>query len=42
LVVIVNTSSWHLGLRLYEWVLHSGKIQRRTCWSFNKTAEIDM
>jgi len=33
-----NTSSWRLGLRLYEWVLRSGKIQRRTCWSFDKTA----
>jgi len=25
-------------LRLYEWVLRSGKIQRRTCWSYDKTA----
>jgi len=27
-----------IGLRQYEWVLRSGKIQRRTCWSFDKTA----
>ena len=36
--LVVNTSSWRLGLRVYEWVLRSGKIQRRTCWSFDKTA----
>jgi len=36
--LVVNTCSWRLGLRLYEWALRSGKIQRRTCWSFDKTA----
>jgi len=36
--LVVNTSSCRLGLRLYEWVLRSGKIQRRTCWSFDKAA----